>query len=342
MQTTLPAPLLILVASIGTLFQWIGDTFTHLFKNFTAESFRAKPSDSKDAVIITGASDGIGFEIAKLFARDGFHLIIISHDEQKLGAAKEELLNINKDIKVFPIVKDLTDKDAPKEIFEQVRGEEFESIHVRYLVNNAGKSYRGHFTRMDLDKQLELIDLNCKHIVAMTHLFGKQFEQELDQDPTQQFRIMNLSSVVSFLTTPNQTVYSATKSFIHAFTLGYGDEVAKYGGKLTLTALCPGFTETKLIDEIDAKNAVGYGTADKPERVAKIGYKGMMLGRRYIIAGYMNNLTYWFTSQLPVGLSLKFGKLVNADKDQLKNPIKLATKGITTDDGRNNEEISMQ
>jgi len=288
--------------------------------------FRAVPSASgTDTCLVTGGTHGIGFEIAKLFARDGFNVIIVSRYEDELQQAKIDLLRINPMINVITITKDLYSENAAFELFEEIttlNEVRIGQLHVNYLVNNVGMCIRGEFLDLPLIDQLGMMQLNLKNLVVLSHLFGNRFKDEIDHSPNSfsKYRIMNLSSFASLVICPFMTVYSGTKAFVHSFSIAFAEELkaGKYKGRITCTSVCPGYTAA--LGPAGVNNSVAWvlNNCDFPDRPARTGYKAMMEGRYYVLVGMLNNFTYWITSTItPVKCTARLGKLFNCDWEDL-------------------------
>src|SRR5881398_2071290 len=198
----------------------------------------ANKKENKTA-LITGASGGIGYELAKLFARDKYNLILVSRSKQKLQQRAEELRKLGS-----PFVTvhwfDLAELDAPDKLFQRTeRG----NIQVDILVNNAGYGVRGAFAKTNLDDKLEMMQLN---MVALTHLTKLYLPQMISRG---QGRIMQVASTAAFQPGPFMAVYYATKAYVLSFSEALYEELRGTG--VTVTALCPGATATGFFDRAD-------------------------------------------------------------------------------------------
>ena len=233
----------------------------------------------KQYVLITGATSGIGIELARLFAKDGYNLVIASRNEEALSQTAAELKQHN--IEVITIVKDLFEKDWPFDLYNEVQAK---GIQIDILVNNAGQGQYGEFVDTDIRRELDIIQLNVCSLVALTKLYVK------DMVARGNGKILNLSSVASKTPGPLQSVYHATKAFVQSFTEAVREEVKDTG--VTLTALLPGATQTDFFnkaDMLEAKNIKGK-TLDDPEKVAKDGYDALMKGDDKVISGFSNKI----------------------------------------------------
>jgi short-subunit dehydrogenase len=224
--------------------------------------------------LITGASSGIGLELAKLFAADGIATILVARESDRLRAAAANLKS-----RAFPA--DLTDPDAPERIFESLKAE-----RIDYLVNNAGFGLGGAVAKTDRRIELEMIQVNITALYDLTKLF---LPGMLARGAG---RIMNVASTAAFQPGPLMAVYYASKAFVLSFSEAVAEELAGTG--VTVTTLCPGPTasdfqrragieKTKMVE----KKALGMMTS---EEAARVGYRGMMDGKVIVIPGLLNRL----------------------------------------------------
>ncbi|WP_298155930.1 SDR family oxidoreductase [Flavobacterium sp.] len=238
----------------------------------------------KETVLITGATSGIGREMARMLAAQQFNLILVARNGEKLAVQKKEFEN-SFGIQVTVYALDLSVQDNAYLLFEKVRDAD---IAVDMLVNNAGIGNYGAFTETSLKQELMMIDLNISAVVILTKLFGREMAKRRSG------KIMNVASLLSFLPFPYYSVYSATKSFVLAFTETVAAEMEKSG--VTVTALCPGPVDTPFqTKEMLETNAY---KANKPVSAAYVAKKGVALlldGKGKKIPGFNN----WFISNLP-------------------------------------------
>ena len=242
--------------------------------------------NNQKTALITGGTSGIGKELAKLFARDRYNLVIVARDQQELDATAGELGQYGVQIKT--IAKDLSKMDEAKALCNEVN----EQIDV--LVNDAGQGVYGLFKDNDLDRELDIVHLNICATVILTKHFLKEMVSRGEG------RILNLGSVAGKLPGPWQAVYHATKAFVLSFTTAVREEVKDSG--VTLTALMPGVTDT------DFFNKAGMETSqvvqDKeamadPAKVAKDGYEALMSGRDRVISGFKNKVEVSAANLMP-------------------------------------------
>jgi short-subunit dehydrogenase len=242
----------------------------------------------KNYVLITGGTAGIGYELAKLFANDGYNLILVAREEEGLRAAASDLSVYG--VQVKTISKDLFDKDNASAIYEELLAE---NIIVDILVNDAGQGVYGKFNETELQRELDIIQLNVSSLVILTKLFLK------DMLKRGSGKILNLSSIAGKVPGPYQAVYHGTKAFVHSFTEAVRSEVKDTG--VTLTSLLPGATDTGFFDKADMENSkmVQEGKLDDPATVAKDGFEALMAGKDMVISGFRNKAQVALGSILP-------------------------------------------
>jgi short-subunit dehydrogenase len=226
--------------------------------------------------LITGASSGIGADLARLFARDGYDLVLVARREEKLRELAKEL-----GVTSTVIAVDLSKADAAQQLANALVEK---SINIDVLVNNAGLGLAGPFIANDFAKDLEMIQVN---IVALTQLTKLLLPGMVSR---RQGRILNLASTASFQPGPLMAVYYATKAYVLSFSEAIADELRDTG--VTVTALCPGPTATGF-GSVAGMEQTRLFTLMKPMSsadVAKIGYEAMKRGRRVVVTGVMNRL----------------------------------------------------
>jgi len=238
----------------------------------------------KEYILITGASSGIGYHMAFLLAESGKNLILVARSEDKLKKLQGELMTLFQ-VTVHYIVKDLSLVDNAIELYGEILEK---NLVVSGLVNNAGVGTYGEFTETSLDEELKMINLNISTLVVLNKLFAR------DMVERGAGRIMNISSLMAFLPFPYYSVYSATKSFVLAFTETLASELEGTG--VVVTALCPGPIDTGFYNEEMLKaNMMKTNKPVHPEVVAEEGVKLLLNGKGKKIVGFMN----WFLSNLP-------------------------------------------
>lgn len=246
----------------------------------TFEIQNNKTEQMKNTALITGASNGIGLELAKVHAQKGDNLVLVARNLSKLNELKSELENQYK-ISVHNIAKDLALRNSAKEVFDELKEK---NIQVDYLINNAGFGDFGMFADADWDKTEQMINLN---ITTLTH-FTKLFVTEMVKRG--KGKIMNVASTAAFQSGPTMAVYYATKAYVLSFSEAIDNELRPKG--ITVTALCPGATESGFQDAAamqESKLVKGRKLPTSKE-VAEYGYKAMMKGKVVAIHGLLNYL----------------------------------------------------
>jgi len=233
-------------------------------------------------VLITGASGGIGYELAKLFARDHHNLILVARSADKLAQVATELQTHGITVKTFAL--DLAQPQSPKFLFDQLQRE---NMAVDILINNAGYGCFGEFVQMREEDVLGQIALNITALTELTHLFLPRMVKGRSG------RIMNVASTAGFQPGPLMAVYYATKAYVISFSEAIANEVRKTG--VTVTCFCPGATHTGFAARAGNNMSrlfkkVGAMSAD---RVALDGYRALMEGKGLAISGVQN----WLVAQ---------------------------------------------
>jgi short-subunit dehydrogenase len=236
------------------------------------------PTTTK-TVLITGASSGIGLELAKLFAGDGYQLFITARKGDRLDAAANLLRPMTK-AGVDSIPEDLTDPAAPTRLANEVRSR---GVVPDVLVNNAGFGTHGAFVESDEASQVQMLQVN---IVALTHLTRLLLPEMVARGSGQ---ILNVSSTASFQPGPYMAVYYASKAYVTSFSQALGYELRKTG--VTVTALCPGPTTTDFQRRAGVENSPLFQNNTMTAKdVAGLGYQAMEQGKAVAITGSKNRL----------------------------------------------------
>jgi uncharacterized protein len=252
--------------------------------------------------LITGASNGIGLELAKIHASKGDNLVLVARNINKLNQIKTELEGQFK-ISVHTIGKDLSLLNAAQEVYDELK---HKNIVINYLINNAGFGDYGFFTETDWNKELQMINLN---ITALTH-FTKLFLQDMVK--RRSGKIMNVASTAAFQSGPTMAIYYASKAYVLNFSEAIDNEVSDKG--VTVTTLCPGPTETGFLEAAalqDSKLFKGKKIAGAKE-VAEYGYKAMMQGKTVAIHGLMNRIMAKTVSFIPRSIAVKVVRSLQA------------------------------
>lgn len=238
----------------------------------------------KSYILITGASTGIGAEMAKQLAEKNYNLILVARSKDKLEKLKEELITKYK-IEALVITADLSQINAAQQLYNEVKSQQLEVTH---LVNNAGFGEYGHFIETSLELELNMIQVNVTSLVILTKLFAQ------DMVKKGAGRIMNVASIVSFIPLPYYSIYSSTKSFVLVFSETIAAELEGTG--VVVTALCPGAVETPFhTPKMRQTTGMKLNQPISVNQLVKEGVKLLLNGKGKKIVGLLN----WITSKLP-------------------------------------------
>jgi uncharacterized protein len=234
---------------------------------------------SKQTALITGASGGIGLELAREFAKDGYNLVLVARSKDKLeGIAADFAKQYN--ISATVIAKDLSKASAPDELYNELK---MQDIQIDALVNNAGFATYGKFVEIPLEQELQEMQLNMVTLTHLSKLFGK------DMVTRKNGKILNIASTASFQPGPLMAVYYATKSYVLSFSEAIANELEGTG--VTVTVLCPGPTESGFQERANMQESklVQSGLM-KTDDVAARGYAALKRGQTVVIPGFMNQM----------------------------------------------------
>ncbi len=228
---------------------------------------------SKKTALITGASSGIGKELARIHAERGGDLVIVARRDDKLQALKMELES-NHGVKVMVIAKDLALPEAATEIYNEVTQA---GVEVNYLINNAGFGGHGKFHERAWEQDLAMINLNIVALTALTRFFLPDFVKRNEG------RILNVSSTAALLPGPLQAVYYASKAYVTSFSNAIAEEL--HDTNITVTALMPGATETEFASTSGMDKTSLFDNSFSARFVAEEGYEAMLAGQLDIMSG---------------------------------------------------------
>jgi hypothetical protein len=232
----------------------------------------------KNTALITGASNGIGLELAKIHASNGGDLVLVARNKSKLDEIKMELEKLYH-VSVYTIGKDLSTHNSAQEVYDETTKQ---NIQIDYLINNAGFGDFGMFIETDWNKELQMINLNITTLTQFTKLYLQ------DMVKRGSGKIMNVASTAAFQSGPTMAVYYATKAYVLSFSEAVDNEVRKSG--VTVTALCPGATESgfQAAAKMEESKLVKGRKLPTSQEVAIYGYEAMMKGKTVAIHGMMN------------------------------------------------------
>jgi len=229
--------------------------------------------------LITGASSGLGLELARLFARDGHDLVVVARRREHLEALATRLA-AEHGVAARVIAEDLADPIAPRRIFEELKERR---IDVEFLFNNAGFGAHGPFVESDLGRQLEMVQVNATSLMHLTHLFLPAMVARRSG------RILNVGSTAGFQPGPNMAIYYATKAFVNSFTEALVYELRGTG--VSATVSCPGATATDFGKVAGtAESRLFHLGTTSPEFVAAHAYRAMMSGKAMSLPGWRAKL----------------------------------------------------
>jgi len=230
-----------------------------------------------ETAVITGASSGIGCELAKVFAQHGHPVVLVARSTDKLEQLAQELRSTFR-VQALVLAADLTQSTAPERIAEDLRARK---VNVDILVNNAGFAARGRFSDLDMQRQLDMIQVNVAAVAHLTRLFlPAMIERNLGG-------VLNVASIAAFLPGPLMAMYYASKAFVLSFTEALHEEVA--GTNVHVCCLCPGPTSTGFAETAGAQDTVLFKFgADRADAVARFGYNALQKNEAVAIPGAKN------------------------------------------------------
>lgn len=250
-------------------------------------------NSTRNYTLITGASTGIGYELAKLSAKDGHNLILVARDEGKLETAKNELSKYNVEVKILSL--DLSKSEDIQGLFNYV---EMNKLNVDILVNNAGIGTFGDFSEIEWVKEEALIDINIKVLTKLTKYFLPKIIE------CKNGGILNVASTAAFCSGPRMAAYYASKAYVLNLTEAIYEECKDSG--IRISCLCPGPVKTTFQDKAGIKKSESTKKyLMDAEEVAKVSYKDFKKGKLIIIPGMKNKLLVIGNKLLPRRISRK-------------------------------------
>jgi short-subunit dehydrogenase len=251
-----------------------------------------------NTTLITGASSGIGAAFARKLAALGRNVFLVARSEDKLITICNELGRMSGvRAQYFPI--DLTEPDAPARLFEETKKR---GLEIDMLINNAGFGSMGYFEKLDLARELEIVDLNVKALVDLTYRFL------IPMRARKQGTIINVASTAGFQPVPFMATYAASKSFVLTFSDALSEANRPFG--VHVMALCPGVTETNFFDAAQMDRPPMRG-AQTPEEVVETALRGLKRKKSTIISGWTNRLVVFAERFFPRSAVLRItGKVL--------------------------------
>lgn len=231
--------------------------------------------------LVTGATSGIGYELAKQFAKNGYDLVIVARNHDELRTKAEEFKSFG--INVIPISKNLFNQDEVYSLYSELK---LNGISPEILVNDAGQGVYGKFQDTDIHREVDIINLNIISVIILAKLFIK------DRLPKGSGKILNVASIAGKAPGPWHSVYHGTKAFVLSWSEAIREELKDTG--ITVTALLPGPTDTDFFNKADMNSSKILEDKDNlasPEEVAIDGYNALMNNDDKIISGFKNKLS---------------------------------------------------
>jgi uncharacterized protein len=261
-----------------------------------------KGAGERQTALVTGASSGIGLELAREFAAGGYNLVLVARSEKKLEELAAELRDRH-GVDARVLAKDLSKPQAPDELFQEAGA----PTPVDVLVNNAGFATFGPFAETDLGRELEELQVN---VVALTHLTKKFLPGMLAR---RRGGVLNVASTAAFQPGPLMAVYYATKAYVLSFSEALAEELRGTG--VTVSVLCPGPTATEFSARADMQDSglfKGMLAVADARSVARAGYEGFRAGKRIVIPGLLNKVGAQSIRLTPRGLATRVVKGMQA------------------------------
>jgi short-subunit dehydrogenase len=255
-----------------------------------------------ETTLITGASSGIGYEMALILAKNNNNLVLTSRNAKNLNALKDHIKE-KYDVEIWLIIKDLSKENSAKELYDKIIEEK---IKVTQLINNAGFGDYDYFIDSNIDKSLAMIQLNISSLVSLTYYFLKEMKKN------NYGKILNVASILSYMPMPRYNVYAATKSFVLSFSEALHTELKP--SNITVTCLCPGPTRTNFTTGTEMGDSRAYKNIKQanPKDVAKLGILAMEKGKRTVIYGMKNKFLVFSTRLGTKGLVLKIANFISS------------------------------
>jgi short-subunit dehydrogenase len=259
-----------------------------------------------NTTLITGASSGIGEVFARKLAARGRNVLLVARSEEKLVTLCNELGRANS-IRAQYVALDLSKPEAPARLFDEANQR---GLAVDMLINNAGFGSMGEFSKLDLARELNMIDLNVKSLVELTYRFLPPMQAR------RQGAIINVASTAGFQPVPFMATYAATKAFVLSFSEALWEENRAQGIKVM--ALCPGVTETNFFEAARGQKPPAR-ISQTPEEVVDVALRGIAQGKSHIISGWTNFLMTESERLVPRSLITRLaGRMMRAQANESK------------------------
>ena len=245
------------------------------------------PADIRPLAVVTGASSGIGYELAKLFANDGYDLVIAA-DEPALVEAAQAFRGQGGE--VTEVQADLSTMDGVKQLYQAIGGRPVDA-----LAANAGRGLGKGFLDQDLTEAQKVVDTNISGTIHLLHLVGREMRER------GRGHILITGSIAGLMPGTFQAVYNGTKAFLDSFSFALRHELKDSG--VTVTCLMPGPTDTEFFEHAEMMDTkVGQGKKEDPAKTAKVGYEAMKKGEGDVVSGFMNKVQAAIAAVTPQGV----------------------------------------
>lgn len=241
--------------------------------------------------LITGASSGIGEAFAKRLAAEKHNLVLVARSEEKLRSLSEQLAT-DHGVTCRYVAIDLLEFEADVQLFNET---ENNGLEIDWLINNAGFGSAGDFAKLDLEKELEIIDLNISALVALTHRFLQKMRER------KRGTIINVSSAAGFQPIPFMATYAASKAFVSSFSEAIAEENRPFG--IQILALCPGSTKTNFFEASKIERPIQVKGQQTVEQVVDTAMKAVRDGKTKVVSGWANYLGAIAGTLVPNSLS---------------------------------------
>lgn len=237
--------------------------------------------------LITGASSGIGLELAHVFASHGENLVLVARDSDRLQKLAKTLSN-QYGLRVEAITIDLTEPNAVDKLTKTLKKE---NLEITTLINNAGFGVYGETTKTDWDEEQNMIELNINVVTELSKYFAKVMTKRGSGS------IMNVASTAAFFPGVYMSVYYATKAYVLSYSMALAEEVSPKGVQVSI--LCPGPTKTGFVQRAHAGASKLFSRQVSARMVAEVAYRGLKRGKRVIIVGWLNKLMIFISRFIP-------------------------------------------
>ena len=283
----------------------------------------------KGTALITGATQGIGRELAWCFARGGFDVVLVARDREKLKKVAATLQQ-KFGVRAVILVKDLSRPNAPQKVFDELQRAQ---IEIDVLVNNAGFGAFGMFDQSDIDTTMQMLNLNINALTHLTRLFVPPMKQR------GRGRVLNVASTAAFQPGPLMAVYYASKSYVLSFSEALSNELEKTS--VTVTCLCPGPTKSEFQNRAQMTNSKLFeNSMMSAAQVAREGYAATMRGQVLIIPGRSNAMWAFLTRLLPRHLAPKIVRRIQDTKTTVNETTEASSTRTPQDDSSLETESS--